>query len=316
MSPMTSSMSLPFPVARAVVLAGALSAFLGGGGRASASPPPRPTSVTTAAPAGAISGQWLLERGDTAGTARLTIQRSQRSNHTMSSSDDVPLSIIRGLDWQQAEATPGASFRFQIARDAGRFQCEGWFHLGKGSGHFTFAPDPGFRAGMRALGYGDLSGEQVFTLAVHDVSRGLVRELDQLGYRRVPYDKLVAMRIHGATPRYIRDLAALGHRSIDVDQLVAMRIHGVSPEGIRELSALGYRRVDDQTLITMRIHGVEPDLIRALGAEGYRSVPPDQLVAMKIHGVSPDFIRRLKKRGYARLSVDELISLKIHGVAR
>jgi hypothetical protein len=282
---------------------------------ASANPPARTDPATPARP-GAISGQWLIEPARRAGTMRLTLQRREGSRHQMSSSDDIPASQLRGLDWKQAQASPGAVFRFQIARDAGSFACEGWFRLGEGSGHFTFAPDPGFRSELRGLGYPGLSSDQIFSLAVHDVTRALIRELGRLGYQRIPYEQLIAMRIHGATPAYIRALAALGYRNIEVDQLIAMRIHGVSPEGIRELAALGYPRLDTEQLVAMRIHGVDPELVRELRAEGYRGVPAEKLVAMRIHGVSPDFIRRLRKRGYDKLSIDELISLKIHGVAR
>ncbi len=288
----------------------AVAALIGCAGHAHAQPPAR-------SPASAITGQWLIEPGDKAGTVQLTLQRHDGSRrHHMSSSDVVVSSQVRGLDWKQAQSSSGAAVRFQIQRDAGSFACEGWFRDGKGSGHFTFAPSAGFRSDMRALGYGGLSGEEIFSLAVHDLTRAYIRELGRLGYNRLPYEKLIAMHIHGVTPAYIRELAALGHRKLDADQLVAMRIHGVSAQAIRQFAALGYRGLDEDQLVAMRIHGVSPELVRELGTVGYRSIPADKLVAMRIHGVSPDFIRRLRKRGYDKLSVDELISLKIHGVAR
>jgi hypothetical protein len=288
----------------------AVAALVGCAGRAHAQPPARSSAT-------AITGQWMIEPGDRAGTVQLTLQRNDGSRrHHMSSSDVVLSSQVRGLDWKQARSTSGAAMRFHIQRDAGSFACEGWFRAGKGSGHFSFAPSAAFVSDMRALGHGGLSSEQIFTLAVHDVTRAYVRELARLGYRRLPYEKLIAMHIHGVSPAYIRELAALGHRNLDADQLVAMRIHGVSAQAIRQFAQLGYRRLDEQQLVAMRIHGVSPELVRELGAEGYRRIPADQLVAMRIHGVSPDFIRRLRKRGYDKLSIDELISLRIHGVAR
>ena len=288
----------------------ALAALIGCAGVAHAQPPARSSGA-------GITGQWMIEPGDKAGLLQLTLQRNDGSrHHHMSTNDIVAATQVRGLDWKQAESSTGAAFRFQIQRDAGSFACEGWFRAGKGSGHFIFTPSAGFVSDLRGFGYTGLSDEQVFSLAVHDVTRAYLRELARLGYKRVPYEQLIAMHIHGVTPAYIRALAALGHRNLDVDKLVAMRIHGVSPEGIRAFAALGYRGLDDDQLVAMRIHGVSPELVRELSAEGYKRVPADQLVAMRIHGVSPDFIRRLRKRGYDKLSVDELISLKIHGVAR
>jgi predicted metallopeptidase len=272
-------------------------------------------SFASAAP-GPVDGQWLLERGRKPGMISLTIRRSDGPHHQMSSTDDFPVAAVRGLDWKQADSTAGGSVRFQIVRDAGVFACEGWFRAGKGSGHFRFTPDSSFVAEIGRHGYRNLSSEQYFALAVHDVSRALLRDYAQLGYGRIPFDELIAMRIHGASPAYIRELAALGYSRIPAEDLVAMRIHGVSPAEIRKYSSLGYPRFDLKMLVDMRIHGVSPGFVQELRAEGYQRVPAEELVEMRIHGVSTDFIRRLKKRGYASLSVRELIDLKIHGVAR
>jgi hypothetical protein len=38
----------------------------------------------------------------------------------------------------------GTNVQFQLKRDAGTFNFEGWFKDGNGSGHFTFTPSSAF----------------------------------------------------------------------------------------------------------------------------------------------------------------------------
>ena len=43
----------------------------------------------------------------------------------------------------------GSHVQFQLIRDAGTFNCEGWFKDGKGSGHFVFSASPAFAAELQ-----------------------------------------------------------------------------------------------------------------------------------------------------------------------
>lgn len=273
-------------------------------------------SISSTSAQDAITGQWVIEfdRGKERGTdsVHLTIQRSRNGRGSFNSTNSAKVEEFRGLTQAQI-AGSGATVQFQIVRDAGVFNCEGWFKDGRGSGHFTFAPDRSFAAEMQGLGYGNLSDEKLFTLAVLDVSRLFIRELAALGYDRLSVDQLAAMRIHGATPQFITELRGLGYERPSVDHLVAMRIHGASPEFIRSLQAEGYDRVAIDQLIAMRIHGVSPGFIKELKELGYDRVPVSQLVAMRIHGVNVAFIQKMKDRGVQNLSVDELLRLRIHG---
>ncbi len=61
------------------------------------------------------------------------------------------------------------------------------------------------------MGYRTGDEDDVFSLAVHDVSRTFIRDLDALGYEHLPLEDLVSMRIHGAGPEFIRELKALGY---------------------------------------------------------------------------------------------------------
>jgi len=232
----------------------------------------------------AVTGRWMIDGSPLPDRVQLTLHWSRGSGGS-TNSFPIPITQLRGLDRRQMDSPEGATLRFEIARDAGTLACEGYFKHGNGAGVFTFSPDATFVSDMRGLGYSGLSQEQIFSMAVHDVSRAYVRGLRSLELSNVPADELIAMRIHNVTLEYIRELQSLGYAKLEPDQLV-----------------------------TMRIHGVETDFIRALNQLGYRAVSPDELVTMRIHGVTPDYIRNLRHHGMNSLSIDQLVSLRIHGI--
>jgi len=259
-----------------------------------------------------IRGTWSAEpgRGKTAALGP-QLQLSLHRGHNSTNSHAVALADLKGLSAEQANAD-GGPVTFALERDAGQLAFEGTFRRGEGAGHFTFTPRAEFVAAMRELGYGTLDDEKLYSMAVLDVSRELVRELDKLGYSRLDVDQLLSMRIHGADPAFIRELKALGYDHLSVDDLVSMRIHGASPEFVRQLKDLGYDRVGNEDLVSMRIHGVSPEFIRELKALGYEHVSVEDLVSMRIHGVSPEFVRRVQAT-QGSVPVERLVDMRIHG---
>ena len=151
-----------------------------------------------------------------------------------------------------------------MVRDAGTIAFEGQLDQAGGSGRFTFTPNPEYLAALKSMGYGTPDADEVFSLAVQDVSRKFIRELEELGYKRVPLDDMISMRIHDAGPEFIRELKALGYTGLSPDDLVSMSIHDATPAFIRELKALGYDRLPADELVSMRIHDVTPAVIREL----------------------------------------------------
>jgi hypothetical protein len=269
-----------------------------------------------------ITGQWTI--GDVSGIVGLTqgtlnqgrvqfeIRRTSPTSN-MSNSGTIALSELRGLTSAQLRSA-GSVVRFEIVRDAGTLQCEGFIKNGGGGGSFVFAPNPNFPNEIRALGYGDLNDEQIFSMAVHDVSAAYVRELAALGVRPDSSSQLITMRIHNVAPEYIKEFQSLGYSSLTPEKLVTMRIHRVTANFARELREMGYNSVSTEQMVTMRIHGASTDFIKEIAALGYNHPGIDQLVTMRIHGITPEFIRKTRARGLGNLPIEQLVSLKIHGV--
>ena len=279
------------------------------------------TAVVRSAPGpgDTITGLWTAEPASeraASGNApllQLTLSRRRGTHGNSQHSRPVALAELRGLTADQMSAGT-SSVTFTMERDAGRFSFEGSFRRGEGAGHFTFAPRPEFVTAMRGLGY-TLDDEKLYSVAILDVSREFVRQLDALGYSRLDLDQLLSLRIHGADPSFIREVKELGYDHLPVDDLVSFRIHGATPDFIRQMQSLGPNRLSAEDLVGLRIHGASPEFVRGLRELGYDRVSAEELVSMRIHGVSPEFIKELKSLGYERVPVEELVSMRIHGVS-
>ncbi|MGA3212689.1 MAG: hypothetical protein ABSD20_15390 [Terriglobales bacterium] len=283
------------------------------------------------------SGDWTIRHSDQPGKVEFSLiehHRGGNSNHQ----SDWPMSALPGIDF----AKPGRQdVRFTIARDAGKFECEGYLNNGEGAGIFHFQPDPSYAAHMQSLGF-PLGADEQYSMADQDVSlefarqmknehltgldtekliafrifnvtAAFIEELRALGLNVSDSDELVAFRIHGVTPQMVKSLRQEGY-SPDEDTLVAMCIHGATPEFIAELKKRGYERVELETLIAFLIHGVSPEFIDKLRSLGYSHPDPDQLIAMRIHGVTPEYIAQLRSRGMKDLTIDQMVGLRIHGI--
>jgi hypothetical protein len=283
------------------------------------------------------SGNWTLSRSEEPGKVLFALIEHHRGGNSNSESD-WPASSFSGVDWLKSGRQ---DVRFLLARDAGKFDCEGFLDHGEGAGVFHFQPDPNYAAQMHALGFSadedkqyslavqdvslefarqmknehltDLDTDQLIAFRIFRVDASFIEELRATGLKISASDKLVAFRIHGVTPQMISSLHQAGY-SPDEDTLIAMRIHGATPEWMEELKKRGYDHVDLEELIAFRIHGVSPEFIEKLQGLGYPHPDPDELVAMRIHNVTPEYISDLRSRGMQNLSIDDLVSMRIHGI--
>jgi hypothetical protein len=260
--------------------------------------------------AGQESGQeWTLRRGGSADMVHFTIERWKPGNHS-SHSSDVPLSRFRGFSTSLFEI--GGKANFEYVQDAGRLVCEGNFSMSRGSGTFTFAPDPNYTAELRRLGYMEPNGEQLFTMMMVGVGLDFARAVHDAGLN-ASTSQLIDLRIHGVTPDYMREMEQAGYHGLSVQNYIDLRIHGVSPEFVRDLKAAGYD-LSAQQVIELRIHGVSSDYLRDLKAYGLRP-RASELVDLRIHGVTPEYLKGLKDTGYTDLAAQKITELRIHGVS-
>src|SRR3954470_7389120 len=105
-------------------------------------------TLTGVARAEEVKGTWTIRPSDEAGQVYFGLAHHMHGDHSQDESD-WPVGEFLGLDL----TTPDRhDVKFAIARDAGRFECEGFVRDGEGAGIFHFTPNPGFAQEMAGLG--------------------------------------------------------------------------------------------------------------------------------------------------------------------
>ncbi len=303
--------------------------------------------LTTAAYAD-LDGAWTAS-ADEKRPDRMYFNITRGNHHNMGTT--MRISDFALLTRAQIDSATMTPVRFEMRREAGTSVYEGTFRKGKGAGQFTFTPNRGYIAAVKALGVPfDLSGkrhrrnqseeEELFTLALHDVSTTFIKSMQAIGFKE-SLEKYLEMRIFDITPEYVREMRALGFANLDSDELVASKIHKVTPDYVRKMRAAGWNltldelqnsaihgatpefaaemhklgyKLDFDDLVSFRIHKVTAEFIRELEQLGYKNVSADDLVSMRIHRVTPQFIRELQAAGYSKVPVEKLVSMKIHKI--
>jgi hypothetical protein len=210
----------------------------------------------------------------------LQLQQSPRGQTGFS----VPLTELQGLPAAD-ERLSLQSARFSLRRDAGAIDFSGSFTEGLGAGTFVFAPNTEYVSAMRAK-FPSLRDQDVFRMAVHDVSREFVAAIEREGYREADLADLVRMRVHNVDVDYIRGMRKAGYEKVSIEDLVRTRIHGATPQYVQAMSSAGYRGLSLQDLVRTRIHGATPEFVQEVKAAGFEKLDVDTLVRMRIHGSS------------------------------
>jgi hypothetical protein len=281
--------------------------------------------------------EWRIERTGSSGRVQFRIERWKPGSH-WSNSHEERVSDFRGLSYDTIEN--GGAAKFEYVQDAGRLVCEGRFSSGRGSGTFTYVPNPQFSAELKSLGYAPPTEEDQFTmmmtgvsldfargirdsglqastgqlidLRIHGVSLDDVQQVQQAGYRNLSAQDYIDMRIHGVSADFIRYLKSTGY-NLTAAQMIELRIHGVSTDFMRELKNAGYDLTSSQ-IVELRIHGVDPQFMRDLKAYGLQP-PASEMVQLRIHGVTAEYLKGLKDAGFGTLPVGQITDLKIQGVS-
>lgn len=255
-------------------------------------------------------GEWWIQKHDDG--AQLSFRYSysgggENYNSNWSNTDDPAKLGIAGVLNREGQVN------FDIARPAGTFKCEGWMRAGRGSGHFTFAPNAQFAAELEKRGLGRPDERQSMKLAMANVQVGYADALKQAGYS-FGLDELVRAATHGVTEGYLKDMQAAGLKPDSLRELVRMHDHGVTAEYVREMYAAGYKGLSYGEITRMRDHGVDAGFVRELAAAGYKDLPAQQIVRMRDHGVDGEYVKQLAAAGLKDLGPEQIVRMRDHGV--
>ncbi|HYC58930.1 MAG TPA: hypothetical protein VEK79_05120 [Thermoanaerobaculia bacterium] len=238
---------------------------------------------------------------------QVSLSYSRSSNHSSSFS----LSEV-ALTREQVYAATQTPVQFAWKREAGTVVFDGVFRNGSGGGQMIFTPNRNYLDAIKALGVEIDTGaddEELFTLAMVDVSAAYIRSMQAEGFR-VRIEEYMSMAMFRVTPSYIREIRGLVGRDVSADKLVELKIHNVTPEYIREMR-VSRPELSLDDLVEARIFRVTPEFAAEMARAGYRNLSHDDLVQLRMFNVTPEYIRQLAAAGYRNVPVQKLIEMRM-----
>ena len=262
----------------------------------------------------ATQGEWKLEPTDRPGQVQMELHSSWQNGSSQGSSTNS-FGIAKS-DLFGRGSSDGHDVDFSLVRDAGRLHFRGELrqHGERGSGEYTFEPDPAFTAELERMGFRRVQPDDLMRLCLHDIGREWIRGFSRQA-DRLTVDDLVRFKVHDVSPAFVDAMAASGYRDLSADDLVRLKVHDVSIDYVRTLGNLGYDRPSADDLVRLKVHGVEPSYVRELLALADPRPSIDDMVRLHVHGVEPGYVREFRSLGYERLAADDLVRLKVHGVS-
>lgn len=178
----------------------------------------------------------------------------------------------------------------------------------------SLVADASYLDDLAALGYKNLTVDEVIELKSVGVDRQYIEGLERAGYRNLTPRQLVQLKSIGVTGQYITAMRNAGLVDIDPRELVELKSVGVDPGYISGLAAAGYAHLGAKDYATLKSLGVDPDYVKALGAAGLTGLSARELTELKSLGVDGAYVKNLADNGYSHLLAREYVQLKSLGV--
>jgi hypothetical protein len=186
------------------------------------------------------SGEWSVRvPRDAHSKIELRVWRHDRSDRWESSvqlDERTAAEILARLEAGDKE------IRFTIEREAGTLRFEGSSTGSRGLGEFTFTEAAAFRSTMRALGFGRLDDDEVFSAALLDVGPRKAEEMAAIGFDRIDFDELVSASIFDVDADFVAEMERASFTDLDLDELVSLRVFDVDRAERPRLRAPRLRR--------------------------------------------------------------------------
>src|SRR5215467_16295349 len=106
------------------------------------------------------TGSWTIARTEESGKVSFGLIYHNKHNNSNHQSD-WPVSDFKGVDLSKSGKQ---DVKFLIARDAGKFDCEGFLDNGEGAGVFHYAAEDKYVSQMSALGFTGIDADKQFAM--------------------------------------------------------------------------------------------------------------------------------------------------------
>jgi len=196
------------------------------------------------------------------------------------------------------------------AEDAGTIEWAGQRVGNKGSGSYTFTPNPEFLAAIRPHASDTPQLRDLHQLAQRKVDRSYFSRAAGMSGGKVSSGDVTTLVNYGIKPEALDEWAA-ARPGLSIPQLISLRNNGVQPASLKEFSA-AQPGISVEEVIRYRHNGLNPDYVQAWTNAGF-ALKPEELIRLRQNGVPIDFAQALKRGGFAG-SVEDIIRLRNNGV--
>lgn len=269
-----------------------------------------------------VTGTWTAdtrEKLDREGNKRdseiqINFERKRDRGRSMHG-QGYKFSELRGLT---RENTQNGSVRFSLVREAGTFECDGTFTDGKGFGSFTFTPDQGFFASMRAKGFdvakdddGDRNvDERAMSAALINVTSSLADDLLSANFGKLDFDDLFKAAIFKIDGKFMAEMKATGFPDLKMEELVKARIFKIDADYVKQVHEMGFSDKGFESLVKFRIFKVTPEFLSELKAAGLKDLDSEDIVKCRIFKIDAEFVRKARAEN-PNVTIEELVKMKI-----
>jgi hypothetical protein len=203
-------------------------------------------------PSTSLPRMWAIDartagNGAISGSVRLAL--SNPGGGIQNNGAPFDLSVNRGLTAEQMLSTTQTPVRFEIAREAGTFVCEGYFQSGRGSGSFVFQPNAVFREQLQLLGI-QVDDLRLVAMAIQDMTSQFVRDIREV-YPAASVNQLMNMRVQHVTPDFVREIREL-YPSASINDLINMRVQNATSQFAQEMHQVN-PSISIRELVQMRV---------------------------------------------------------------
>ncbi|HEX2270281.1 MAG TPA: hypothetical protein VHH35_12125 [Pyrinomonadaceae bacterium] len=270
------------------------------------------------------TGEWKASLNKDKSKIQLNLERRTQRGGRNQMGQSYDFAELQGLSREQALS--GGPVRFSLVREAGRIDCEGSFQDGKGSGTFTFTPNPAFISAMKSRGFdfeadskrrhddddGDRD-DRLFAATALNVTTALADDLTA-AFGKLDINDLFKAAIFKVDSQFAREMKASGFENLGMEELVKARIFKVDAAFVKQVSDMGFQKEPFESLVKMQIFKVTPEFIAEVRNEGFTNIQVEDIVKFRIFKIDGQFIREAKADGVP-LEVERLVQRKI-GVSR
>lgn len=257
---------------------------------------------------GALEGLWTASVMDDQVRFRLTMFGEDERDE-WNTSLSVPRARLSGLEFDKDHS-------FKLTGDAGTITFQGKFSGTRGSGSFTFAPEPTFVEFLAGKKFGRIDDRKLIFLLIGNVDKAYVNNLESLGYADISSSKLVELAIHRVSPEYIKEMQALWGTNLTLSKILEFKIHDITKDYVEEMVKIGFKDLTPSKLLELKIHDVTPQYVKDIRSAGFPDLSPEKVLEFKIHDIDKDYIEYCRGllKGKKELTPERVIRMKIDGI--